>query len=234
MKLNRYHVISLLFGTLLVLAQLLIFVRQHQAIYAEEPDLERLISIHPPHWHAVDGAVSSPAWTNSAQKEYDRIVSRTYEHDNGQKVAIVMTWSRDGIRQAGHIQQLCYSSQGAAVHVSPDTSLVIDSAKKLDLTSFVANVPGGRIEDVLYWRLTGGKLEQNRTGFERIDYRLSHRILKMERMIQLLYGKTPDNVMVRLSSVRPLPDQASTAPFEYLTEYLHMLSPADRKLLIGL
>lgn len=98
----------------------------------------------------------------------------------------------------------------------------------------MANVPGGRIEDVLYWRLTGGKLEQNRTGFERIDYRLSHRILKMERMIQLLYGKTPDNVMVRLSSVRPLPDQASAAPFEYLTEYLHMLSPADRKLLIGL
>ncbi|HHE31736.1 MAG TPA: exosortase-associated EpsI family protein [Chlorobaculum parvum] len=234
MKLNKYHFITLLFGVLLVLAQLLIFVRQHKTLYAKQPDLERLISIHPPHWHEVEGAVSNPAWKDSAEKEYDLIVARTYQNDNGQRVTIVMTWSRDGIRRAGHVQQLCYSSQGAAVDMTPDKRIDLDPGKTLDLTSFVASEPGGNVQDVLYWRLKGGQLEQNRTGFERIDYRLSHRILKMEQMIHLLYGKTPDNVMVRVSSVRTIPDQPSVVPLEYLNAYLHMLSPSDRKLLTGL
>ncbi|HHE07571.1 MAG TPA: exosortase-associated EpsI family protein [Chlorobaculum parvum] len=138
------------------------------------------------------------------------------------------------MRRAGHVQQLCYSSQGAAVDMTPDQRIELDPGQTLDLTSFVASEQGGNVQDVLYWRLKGGQLEQNRTGFERIDYRLSHRILKMEQMIHLLYGKTPDNLMVRVSSVRTIPDRPSVVPLEYLNEYLHMLSPSARKLLTGL
>ncbi len=234
MKLNRYHLISLLFGMLLVMAQLLIFWGQHKKIYAERPDLERLISIHPAHWHSVDSFVSNPAWKKSAERDYDLITARSYQHDNGQTVTIVMTWSRDGIRRAGHIQQLCYSSQGATVNVSSDRTLMI-RGRKLDLTSFEASDPRrSSVEDVYYWRLSGGQPEQNRTGFDQIDHRLSHRILKMVRMIHLLFGKIPDNVMVRVSSMRSVADRSSDAPVQYLVEYLQMLSPADLKLLTGL
>jgi hypothetical protein len=233
MKLTKRHIVILLFSIIVVLAEVLILVRQKTTVYMPPPDIEKIISIHPDHWHPIKSAVDSVAWKKSAIGEYDKIAERTYQNDYGQQVTVAMTWSRDGIRRAGHIQQLCYTAQGSIIKASTDIYIQLNT-KQLKTTRFDAYLPGGWIEDVVYWRLTGGQLEQNRTGFEQIDARLSHRMLKIQRMIRLLYGVIPDNVMVRMSYLRNQDEKKSNIAIEYLKQYLLMLTPADRKVLTGL
>jgi hypothetical protein len=233
-KLGKSSYIALLFSLLLVLGQLLIMQRQRNISYNDPPDLKRMIDIHPDHWQLIDSNTeSSPSWKNTAGKEYDLAFARTYSNESGQKINIIMTWSRDGIRRAGHVQQLCYSAGGASVNMKNDMNLDIDN-KNMTLTSFAATLPGGVVEDVLYWRITGGFIEQNRTGLEGIDYRLSHRVMKMQGMVHLLFGKIPDNIMVRVSSVRLSPETQTTAHLLYIKEYLQVLSNKDKSVLMGL
>jgi hypothetical protein len=233
MKLNKRNIVILLFSIILVMAEGLIWVRQKTAVYMPPPDIDRLISIHPDHWYPVKSALDSIALQKSVKGEYDKIVERTYQNDYGQQIDIAMTWSRDGIRQSGHIQQLCSTAHGSTVKTSTDTYIQVNS-KLLKTTRFDAYSPGGWIEDVIYWRLTGGKLEQNRTELEKVDVRLSHRLLKIKPLISLLYGIIPDNIMVRVSYMRNRDEKPSEIANEYIKEYLRMLTPAERKVLTGL
>lgn len=229
---NKY-IFSFLFAFLMILSVFLIAEKQKSIYNAHPPDLERLIGVCPDGWYPVDSNVTSPAWLSDAQSEYDMVKARTYRNKDGEEVTVVMTWGRNGIQKAGHIQQLCYSAQGYSISEQKNLLIPI-KGKDIAVTNFVASKMGEQFEDVFYWRITDGKLLGNiqATGLE--DPRLSHRILRMKEVVKYLFTNIPDNIMVRVSSRRYGYDKPSVAPVRYIKEYLENLSSKDLKLLTGL
>lgn len=232
MRLGKKALYAILFGLLLISVQALIEIRYHQTKYAVPPELERLVNIHPPQWTPIVTHVTSPAWNSTAEKEYDKVAAQSYLDEYGNKITVVMTWSRNGIQRAGHIQQLCYTTQGFSISKPRDIEVSFPS-RTLSVTVFEASRLGGEVDDVLYWRVTGGKVMENIMENKFNNYRLSHRILKIKEVINHLTGKIPDNVMVRISSVRSHKERPSAVPLQYLQEYVPLLSLSDRKLLLG-
>lgn len=232
MKLSQKAFYAIVFGALLISVQVLIDIRHYQIRNIVPPDLERLVSIHPQNWIPIESDVTSPAWKSGEGSAYDKVAAQSYEDEYGNKVTIVMTWSRNGIQRAGHIQQLCYTTQGFSI-LKPHDIEVDLSSKKLKVTTFEASRFGGGIDDVFYWRLTGGKLLNNMMETKFNNYRLSHRILKTKELVKHLIGEIPQNIMIRISSVRLQKDQPSTAPLKYLREYIPLLSASDKQLVLG-
>lgn len=232
MKINRRNILAIVFGLLLLSVQILIEVRQHQTQFAVSPDLERLVEIHPSNWTPINSYITSPAWDKQASREYDSVVARSYQDNHGNIVTIVMTWSRNGLQKAGHIQQLCYSTQGFSINNVKNIDVKL-SSKTIPITNFAADRLGGDIEDVYYWRVTGGRLMENIMENRFKNYRLSHRILKLKEVVSHIAGKIPENIMVRVSSIRSEKEQPSFVPIKYVSQYIQLLSPADRKLLLG-
>jgi EpsI family protein len=233
MHLNKKYLLSFLFSLLMIVSLVLIKEKQKNIYNAAPPDLERIIGLCPDKWYPVKSEVTSPAWVTSAQSEYDMVKTRTYRNLDGQEITLVMTWGRNGIQKAGHVQQLCYSAQGFSIADQKNIEIPIKS-RKMQITKFVANHVNGQVEDVYYWRITDGLLLDNIyiTGFE--DQRLSHRILRMRESLKYLFTHIPDNIMVRVTSRRSGSNSPSSAPVQYIKEYLECLSPEDLKLLTGI
>ncbi len=186
-----------------------------------------MISKHPDGWTPVNGAFVDPQWSKSLQSDYDLVAARTYQNSEGKTVAVVMTWSRDGIRRAGHLQQICYQASGFTVS-APKRTTVSTKVGRQDAIAFTA-YNGNMPEDVMYWRITGGKTD---LGTARSRF-LATRFDKMSRLAQNILGNMPDNLMVRVSSVRSIPGQPATTHLEYIQKYLEILPEGDRKLIMG-
>lgn len=233
MNMNNKYLLSVLFCLLMVISIVLIIHKQKNIYSANPPDLGRLIDIHPEGWYLVSSSASSPAWLSNAKSEYDTVSARTYRNADGQNVTIVMTWSRNGLQRAGHMQQLCYSSQGFSITGQQNIEIPIKS-NRLKVTNFVASQVSGEIEDVYYWRITGGKLIRNilNTGLD--DQRLSQRILRIREVFKYIFGEIPDNIMVRVSASRSDPDKPNILPVMYIKEYMKCLHDQDVKLLTGI
>ncbi|AOS82768.1 hypothetical protein BIU88_00545 [Chlorobaculum limnaeum] len=230
---GKKYIISLSLSLLMIMSLVLINEKKKSIYQAHPPNLERLIKLHPDKWYPVESEVSSPAWLGSGQTEYDILKARTYRNVDGQQVTIVMTWGRNGIQKAGHVQQLCYSAQGYSISNQNNIEVPI-KGNKLIVTNFVASQLNDQVEDVFYWRITDGKILNNiqKTGLD--DQRLSHRILRMKEVIKYLFTDIPDNIMVRVSSKKYDSDSPSVPPLKYIKEYLENLSSQDLKLLTGL
>jgi EpsI family protein len=229
---NKY-ILSILFSFLMVMSIVLINEKQKNIYNAKPPDLQRLIVLHSNKWHPVESNVTSPAWLTSAQSEYDMVVAKTYRNIDGREVTVVMTWGRNGIKKAGHIQQLCYSAQGFSISGQRNIEVPVRLGKLL-VTNFVASQLDRKVEDVFYWRITDGKLLNNiqKTGLD--DQRLSHRILRMREVLRYLFTNIPDNIMVRVSSKSTDSDNNDMLPVIFIKEYLDQLSYQDLKTLTGL
>lgn len=235
---NKYNIkkgkifVAVIISVLLIITQMLLVVRQQQKNISLPPDLERIISVCPPDWHLIKTSASTDFSNKDALQEYDMVISRTYQGTNGDQIQILMTWSRDGLRRAGHLQQVCYTASGLLVTQTENHKVPIKS-RDLEVTTFVANGNGGLVEDVAYWRITGGELEKNITSGLSYYYLIPHRIDKFKRLIRILYGEMPYNIMVRVSSVRTKPDVNSQKHLVFIKNYLERLIPSDRKLLTG-
>jgi len=211
-------------GLLLIFSEILVEIKQQPAFKGQKPELEKIIKLHPDGWKAIAGPVVDP---KSLEYAYDVVVSQIYQHVDGREVMVSMTWSRDGIRRAGHPQEVCYNSGGFTVS-SPRPFSLQAAGKKLDVIAFTGR-QGDMVQDVVYWRVTGGKHDV------RLDekYLLTHHF---REVAALLMGDIPDNLMVRVSSWRRESDPPSTAHIEYIQAYLAYLqsiSPSTRRFLTG-
>jgi len=212
--------LAITLGFLLIFSEILVDIKQHPAFKGQKPDLERIINLHPDGWKALAVTTTDP----NSQGYYDVIVSKIYQHVDGNMVSVVMTWSRDGIRRAGHPQELCYNASGATVTL-PRHAFLLTGGKKQNVISFSAR-QGDIIQDVIYWRVTGGKHDSSLNE----NYHLTHRFHDVARM---LMDDIPDNLMVRVSSWRRDTDPPSTAHIDYIKAYLQSVSPSTRLFLTG-
>ena len=186
------------------------------------PALQKIIKQHPYGWRAIPGSTLDPSTKTSA---YDLVVSQIYKYDDEKVVSIVMTWSFDGIRRGAHPQESCYYVNGFTVSKARNVSIIIDR-QKLELIAFTGR-HGYINEDVIYWRVTGGKHDV--TLGENIPLRS-----RAKEIAQVLIGDIPSNLMVRVSTWRPSTDPPSTAHIDYIKSYLQSLDPKTRHFLTGL
>jgi EpsI family protein len=224
MQITRQKILAITFGLLFVLSECFVAVRLNPSGVFTKPDLQRLVSLHPDYWKAVPAKYVDPRWNNSISDYYDTVVSQTYQRTDGRQVTVTLTWSRDGIHRGGHFQEICYSAAGFFVS-APEHVVVSTGFGNLDAIAFTAT-HGNKIEDVVYWRLTGGKTDNNSQKENFITYRF-------DNLFQILRADIPDNLMVRVSTVRSIDDLPTRAHIEYLKAFFRMLSPVDRKLIMG-
>ena len=221
MRVTKYNLLAIAFGFLLIFSEILVEIKQHPAYKGQKPDLERIIKLHPDGWKAVAGPVVDP---QSLEYVYDVVVSQKYENVDGKVVMVSMTWSRDGIRRAGHPQEICFNASGFTVTLPRQVSIQA-AGNKLDVIAFTGR-QGDMVQDVVYWRVTGGKHDV------RLDekYLLTHRF---REVAALLMGDIPDNLMVRVSTWRRESDPPSTVHIDYIKAYLQSVSPSTRRFLTG-
>ena len=228
MRITRFNVLAIIIALLLGSSVLLVEVREYQSSQAvRQPDLQRLVNLHPDGWTPIASPFVDPRWNETMKSDYDLVAAQAYQRGDGKKVVVVMTWSRDGIRRAGHSQQICYQAGGYTV-TPPENASVATKAGKQDVIAFTGT-HGNLIEEVMYWRITGGKIDISTGQARNVAIRLD----KMTRLVQHILGDLPDNLMVRVSSERATPDQPATAQIDYIRGFLEMLSASDRKLIMG-
>ena len=194
-----------------------------------KPDLERLVSQHPPDWKMVGHQrIDDFSWGQSVLSQHDIVTTRTYQHTDGRKVSVVMAWSGDGLNfQKIHEQQVCYKASGFEVSPLHIVSILTGTGS-IEVRAFTAS-QDARKDDVAYWMVIDGIRERD----------IDKRNPIVRQFLQLLYlpsffrGELPDILMVRVSSVRLANGQPTTAHIDYIKEWLKTFSPADRQRITG-
>ncbi len=225
MRITRYNTLAIATGVLLVSSLLFVEIKEHLPPSKAQPDLERMISIHPDGWTAISGELVDQKWSTSLQSSYDIVAARTYQNTQGKTVGIVITWSNDGFHRAGHLQQICYQANGFTVD-TPKTITISTKTGKQEGVTFIAHY-GNVIEEVVYWRITGGNSDNQNGNL------LTLRWNNLVRLARNVFGNTPDNLMVRVSSRQSPPYQPDTAHLDYIRKYLEILPDGDRKVIMG-
>ena len=194
-----------------------------------KPDLERLVSQHPPDWKMVGHQrIDDFSWGKSVFSQHDIVATRTYQHTDGRTVSVVMAWSGDGLNfQKIHEQQVCYKASGFEVSPLHIVSILTGTGS-IDAMAFTA-IQDARKDDVAYWMVIDGMRERD----------IDKRNPIVRQFLQLLYlpsffrGELPDILMVRVSSVRLTNGQPTTDHIDYIKEWLKTISSADRQRITG-
>jgi EpsI family protein len=187
------------------------------------PDLANIIAEVPAGWRAKQSLTDAidPRWNPDTQAAYDTVVMRQYARDDGAEVTLLITWSRDGRLRAGHQQEICYGMSGFVINTVQSRALHI-RAHPIAATAFGAR-RGEFIEDVVYWRVTGGQLDDG-----------SQILWKRLRELRIaLSGSLPDNVMVRVSTRRRADAPPSNAIEAFVDAFMQPLPMNDFKTLTG-
>ena len=210
MQLTKPSLLTIVFCLMLIGSEILVQIRQ-QPSDAAKPDLQTFLKQQPEGWKPISGSTVSPSTQNAA---YDLVASQIYKSTGGKVVSVLMTWSYDGFHRAGHPQEGCYDAQGLEVTKALNGSAMV-GGQKIDFVTFSGRY-GDTIEDVIYWRVTGGI--HDATLRENISM-----IKRFQEVPRILIGDIPDNIMVRVSTWRPATDPPSTAHIDYIKSYLQSL-----------
>ncbi len=229
MRISKHSVLSLTLGFLMLFSLLMGRVWINLKTTRTKPDLERLVSQHPPDWKMVGHQrIDDFSWGKSVFSQHDIVATRTYQHTDGRKVSVVMAWSGDGLNfQKIHEQQVCYKASGFEVSPLHIVSILTGTGS-IDAMAFTAS-QDARKDDVAYWMVIDGIRERD----------IDKRNPIVRQFLQLLYlpsffrGELPDILMVRVSSVRLTNGQPTTAHIDYIKEWLKTISSADRQRITG-
>lgn len=225
--------LAMAFAAMLALPLLWFELRPALGAGNPQPNLLAILAHEPAGWRArqeVDKVVD-PRWSPATQAAYDTVVMRQFVRPaDGAEVTLLITWSRDGRLRAGHDQEACYRVGGFAVS-GMRTGTLPAGAAGLGVTSFTGE-RGDLAEDVVYWRVTGGRLDvvQSDKGELKGKDILVQRWRQLRHMLSV---NVPDNVMVRVSTRRPAHAPPGPANEAFVQGLLQALGPAERETILG-
>jgi hypothetical protein len=201
-----------------------------KVIYNKPPDIERLLFVNSSKWYEVKKENQESV---KALDAYDIVKSKIYRDDAGHIVQLLITWSSDGLARSGHLQQYCYNAHGSQILKDSIGSIIIGK-KRLLYTAFMSKKTEGQIENVIYWRVTGGKVDDNYTTSRIIKGGYMNNLNEIRRIfLVVLNKKVPDNIMIRISNTIIDSNQNSNINYEFLRDYLNGLSENDLKIVMG-
>jgi EpsI family protein len=177
-------------------------------------------------WHVDDRSVTgivNPQTEALLNKLYSQMVERVYLDGEGHRIMLSIAYGAD---QADddvqlHYPEVCYPAQGFRVTNNRTDVLQLPEGdvriRRLD-TQF----GDSRFEPVTYWTIVGD--QQSLSGWDR----------KMSEIRHGLRGEIVDGLLFRVSSIDRNFEQGFSVQNGFIRDFVHALSPAARRQLIGL
>jgi EpsI family protein len=184
-------------------------------------DLDTVFPLRPGRWR-LSGAMNAfvRPTNNPTYRIYEQVLERTYVDELGWPVMLSVAYGgnqADGLEL--HRPELCYRFGGFSLRGRrPDVLQVADRA--LPIARLVAEKPG-RPEPITYWLTLGGAAVEDAAAFrlKSLEYAVKRQIV--------------DGLLVRVSSIDPLPDRAFAKHDRFISDVLAALTPAARNLVLG-
>ena len=155
-----------------------------------------------------------------AYRIYDQVLERTFINSRGERIMLSAAFGRE--QSAGlqmHRPDACYPGAGFKI-VGVEAVRLQLAGQAVAATRLHAHMPG-RSEPITYWMVLGDVVVTDSTAF-----RLRQLSFSMRR--QLL-----DGMLVRLSSIDPLPARAYALHSQFADELARAMKPAERVKVFG-
>lgn len=192
---------------------------------AEHNPMPKLAEIIPQQfgeWQAVQGVnhIIDPGQKALLDRLYEQLFSRTYENAQGYRIMLSIAYGgnqRDSLEL--HKPEVCYVAQGFILQDKQRLTLPI-AQNPIPLTRLRTNM-GNRKEPVTYWVTIGDTVVNNGYAkkFVEIEYGL--------------FGKIPDGVLTRISSIDEDSQRAFTMQQQFISELMMHLEPNIRAKFLG-
>lgn len=155
-----------------------------------------------------------------AYQIYDQVLERTFISSRGERIMLSAAFGRE--QSAGlqlHRPEACYPGGGFKVEGTESVQLQL-AGQAVSATRLHAHMPG-RSEPITYWMVLGDVIVADSTAF---------------RLRQLSFGvrrQLLDGMLVRLSSIDPLPARAYALHSRFADELARAMKPAERVKVFG-
>lgn len=162
----------------------------------------------------------SPDVQATLDKVYEKILSRTYVNDIGQRVMLSIAYGGDQSRALqAHKPETCYTAQGFIVRSMGNAE--IDYNNHTIFTRRLIAKHGNRVEPITYWIRVGESTVYGGLGqaLARIKYGLQ--------------GSIPDGLLFRVSTVGIEDVDSYQVQEQFIVDLLNHLDPTLRTQLIG-
>lgn len=187
-------------------------------------DLARLVPTRFAGWR-LDATVAmlpvSAVAANKAAGAYARTLERVYVDGDNRRVMLSIAYGdrQLGDRLQAHRPEFCYQAQGFIVAAASDGQLATPYGA-LPIRRLLTRRPGRR-EPVSYWLTVGD--QATLPGLAR----------KLAQLRQVLSGRAPDGMLVRVSSIDDSAEAAYAAHDRFVADLLSVVPEADRIRLAG-
>ena len=190
----------------------------------QEGDLARLVPTRFAGWRLDATAAMLPVSAVAATKAagaYARTLERIYVDGDNRRIMLSIAYGdrQLGDRLQAHRPEYCYQAQGFVVAAASDGQLATPYGA-LPIRRLLTHRPGRR-EPVSYWLTVGD--EATLPGLAR----------KLAQLRQVLSGRVPDGMLVRVSSIDESVEAAYAAHDRFIADLLSVVPEADRILLAG-
>ena len=164
--------------------------------------------------------VVNPDDKSLLNKIYNQTISRTYINNVGEQVMLSIAYGRDQSSDLHvHRPEICYATSG--FDISDMTKTFVDtSIGRIPVMHLVAK-QGNRNEPITYWIRVGDSL--TRGWFEQ----------KLTAMTYGLTGKTPDGLLLRVSTISNNEQESYRVQQAFLAALLPAVRSEDRYWLVG-
>lgn len=192
---------------------------------AEQNPMPKLADLIPDQfgqWKAVQAInhIVDPGQKALLDRLYEQQLSRTYENAQGYRIMLSIAYGgnqRDELEL--HKPEICYVAQGFVLQDKQKTSLPI-AENYIPLTRLRTNM-GNRAEPVTYWITIGDTVVNNGYAKKWVELKYG------------LFGKIPDGVLTRISSIDDDWEQAFTTQQQFISELMTNLEPNVRAKFLG-
>jgi EpsI family protein len=190
---------------------------------ARDLELEQMIPRSFGDWTVDPNVVPIPPTPDvqaSLDRIYDQLVSRTYVNARGERVMLTIAYGGDqSDALKAKRQEVCYEAWGFEIrNVFRDRLRFHETS--IPITRFLA-VRGLRSEPVTYWITLGDRVVLGR--LERLIVQLKFG----------LFGRIPDGMLVRASSISVSPARAFKEHEEFISALLAGMGQGDVHRLVG-
>lgn len=216
---------ALLFLMMLSAAAAAVAMRPTQKLADLRPklDLEQLIPHEFEGWHEerrITTQIIDPRQKEQIDKIYNQTLTRTYVNPQGKAVMLSIAYGGDQSDSLQvHLPEGCYAGQGFAVGELKRDKIQIGT-QKIPISRMVATL-GARVEPVTYWITTAGKVSNNTWD------------MKFQKLSVSLFGKVPDGMLVRISSISGDTASAYDTQRQFASAMVNSISPEHRERFVG-
>jgi EpsI family protein len=222
---RRAAIAAILMGAAAVSGQAMVPTKR-MALLRGPFKLADLVPMKFANWQVDNRSVSgivNPQTEELLNKLYSQILDRIYVDNAGHRIMMQIAYGAD---QADddvqlHYPEVCYPAQGFRVNNNRTGAITLPEGE-VRVRRLATQFGDSRFEPVTYWTIVGDK--QSLSGWDR----------KVSEIRHGLRGEIVDGLLFRISTIDRDYDQGFSVQDGFIRDFVHALTPAARKQLVGL